>query len=156
MKQNDTVGGLFLFGKNEEQVTRRLEDSFCSRAGQKIVLFKENIYQYRKFQTEAAKCNFFPHNWKNNESRQRFKNKYLGPAAPQLHNSTNIYILFIKDFLMQVMLLTHRISLTNVNMILRKGYFGHYMGRGFNILCLCLCQWGLMVMIRLGHDQCRH
>lgn len=109
-----------------------------------------------KFQTEAAKCNFFPHNWKNNENRQRFKNKYLGPAAPQLHNSTNIYILFIKDFLMQVMLLTHRISLTNVNMILRKGYFGHYMGRGFNILCLCLCQWGLMVMIRLGHGQCRH
>lgn len=48
MKQNDTVGGLFLFGKNEEQVTRRLEDSFCSRAGQKIVQFKENIYQYRK------------------------------------------------------------------------------------------------------------
>lgn len=30
---------------------------------------------------------------------------------------------------MYVMLLTHCISLTNVNMILRKGYFGHYTGR---------------------------
>lgn len=37
MKQNDTLGGLFLFGENEEQVTRRLEDSYCSRAGQKSV-----------------------------------------------------------------------------------------------------------------------
>lgn len=111
----------------------------------------------RKFQTEAAKCNFFPHNWKNNENRQRFKNKYLGPAAPQLHNSTNIYIYIIYKRFSDVCYVVDPPHLVNkCKLDSAKRVFRSLHGQGFNILCPCLCQWGLMVMIRLGHGQCRH